>query len=198
MTEEKMPAAEVEAAGDAGEHTSYELAFHVLPTVAEGEVATVFEEIKNLITNAGGELGVDEAPQRFELAYEITKHIESKYRRFTSAYFGWVRFTAPAGVVTDLMHEVEGRDEMLRALLVKLTKAEEAHPFYFHEALNVDRKVVTVDETPATSKEVETPKEEEAPTEEAAAEVAEEEVKSEAPTEEVEAAEDTAEEKTDA
>lgn len=198
MTEEKMPAAEAEGV-EVPEHTSYELAFHVLPTVAEGEVATVFDEIKTLITNAGGELGVDEAPQRFDLAYEITKHLEGKYRRFTSAYFGWVRFTAPAGSVADLMLEVEGREDVLRALLVKLTKAEEAHPFYFHEALNAEQKVVTVDETPVAkpAKEVT----EEAPAEEAAAdapEASEEVAETETPAEEAEVKEEATEEKTDA
>ena len=38
MSENNMPAAEA---------ASYELAFHVLPTVAEGEVSAVFDKIKN-------------------------------------------------------------------------------------------------------------------------------------------------------
>lgn len=142
MTETTMPVAEATSELTTEEVTSYELAFHVLPTVAEGEVATVLAEIKQLITNAGGTLGVEETPKRFDLAYEVTKHLEGKHRRFTSAYFGWVRFAAPAAAVADLMSEVESRPDILRALLVKLTKAEEAHPFYFHEALQADQKAV--------------------------------------------------------
>lgn len=141
MSETTMPAAEAMDGVDASERTHYELAFHVLPTVAEGEVATVFDAIKNEITNAGGELGLEEKPDRFELAYEITKHIDGKHRRFTTAYFGWVRFTAAAANVPAMMTEIESHSDVLRAMLVKLTKAEDAHPFYFHEALNADQKI---------------------------------------------------------
>jgi hypothetical protein len=41
MNETTMPAAEVNIAGNELELASYEFAFHILPTVAEGEVTTV-------------------------------------------------------------------------------------------------------------------------------------------------------------
>ena len=99
MSKETMPAAEAQ---------SYELAFHVLPTVAEGEVAEVFQTLKDLITKAGGELGVEEAPARFELAYEIVKHLEGRNRKFSSAYFGWVRFTVDPAKVEHLDEVIGG------------------------------------------------------------------------------------------
>ena len=77
MSETTMPAAEA-AATTLDEQSSYELAFHVLPTVAEGEVPGVFEELKTLITNAGGECTSEEAPERIDLAYEIVRHTEGK------------------------------------------------------------------------------------------------------------------------
>ena len=45
MSETNVPAAEAER-----EANAYELAFHVLPTVAEGEVASVVDTIKSHIT----------------------------------------------------------------------------------------------------------------------------------------------------
>ena len=59
-----MPAAEV---------SSYELAFHILPTVAEGEVAKVSQQLKDIITKHGGEISLEEEPSRFDLAYEVCK-----------------------------------------------------------------------------------------------------------------------------
>ena len=96
-----MPAAEAAAAtaGSDDERGSYELAFHVLPTVAEGEVASVFETLKGIITKDGGEIFDEEAPERFDLAYEIVQNIEGKNRKFSSAYFGWVRFKADAAKI---------------------------------------------------------------------------------------------------
>lgn len=189
MTETNMPAAEAAVASHDDERVSYELAFHVLPTVAEGEVAQVTEAIKALVTDHGGQMTTEEKPERFDLAYEIIKHIDGKNRRFTSAYFGWVRFTATPDQVPALMEEVEGHAAILRALLVKLTKAEEAHPFRFHEALAADKKVVNIEEAAPeapTAPEVAEEKAAEETEAETETETAEVTTKEEAPVEETE------------
>jgi ribosomal protein S6 len=165
MAENTMPAAE---ANDVVETNSYELAFHVLPTVAEGEVASVVDAIKAHITTHGGELGIEEAPERIELAYEIEKYLEGKYRKFGSAYFGWVRFTAEPAEVAAMMEEVEAETNVLRHLLLRLTKMEEAHPFYYHEALADDKQVANVDVEAALTADEEPAVSTEAPAEEAA------------------------------
>ncbi len=141
-----MPAAEAESGVDQNERFAYELAFHVLPTVAEGEVTKVVEEIKALVSKAGGEITGEEAPERFDLAYEIVKHLEGKNRKFASAYFGWVRFTAESSAVTEMGEEMEARSDILRHLLIRLSREEEAHPFRFHEALASEKMVTDVEE----------------------------------------------------
>ncbi len=147
MSEETMPAAE------AIEQNSYELAFHVLPTVAEGEVSGVFDTIKALITTNGGELIDEEAPERFELAYEVVKHIDTKNRKFTSAYFGWVRFSSETTAIAAIKEGMDENSNILRHMIIKLTKAEEADAFRFHEAL-AEQKVVTVDAEEVTEEKV--------------------------------------------
>ena len=130
MSETTMPAAE------AAERNIYELAFHVLPTVAEGEVSGVFDAIKALITTNAGELTDEEAPARFDLAFEVIKHIEGKNRKFTSAYFGWVRFSSEAEAIAMINEGLDENISLLRHMVIKLTKAEEAEAFRFHEALD--------------------------------------------------------------
>ena len=76
MSETTMPAAEAAPVLLDDERNAYELAFHILPTVAEGEVPGVFDSIKALITKDKGEIFDEEAPERFELAYEIVKHMD--------------------------------------------------------------------------------------------------------------------------
>jgi ribosomal protein S6 len=137
MSDKKMPAVE---ATDV-EVSTYELAFHVLPTVAEGEVSTVFQTLKDIITKNGGELTIEEAPARFDLAYEIVQYLEGRNRKFTSAYFGWVRFTVQPSEIEKVTEEVAAVKELLRHILIKLTKNEEAYPFYFHEALEETQEV---------------------------------------------------------
>ena len=139
-----MPAVEAGEGAGERERASYELAFHVLPTIAEGEVPAVFQKVKDIVTKRGGEITVEEAPARFDLAYEIVKHLEGRNRKFSSAYFGWVRFSAEPESVLKIAHDIEGVKDLLRHLIIKLNKVEEENPFYFHEALSSQRKVENI------------------------------------------------------
>lgn len=142
MSETNMPAAEV-GSSDEKNIVSYELAFHLLPTVAEGEVPAVFAKIKDQIASHQGEIFGEEIPQRFDLAFPIVKYLEGKNRKFSSAYFGWVRFRMTGEALVTLTEEIDGSKDILRYLLVKLTKVEEANPFAFHESI-ADRKVINI------------------------------------------------------
>lgn len=143
MTDTNMPVTEAVVASDVREPLTYELAYHVLPTVAEGEVVTVSDTVKQYITSHGGAISDEEAAQRFELAYEIEKYLDGKYRRFNSAYFGWIRFTCDPAHVAAMSADIDDNKHLLRHLLIKLTKVEEANPFRFHEAIK-DTKVMTI------------------------------------------------------
>lgn len=142
MPENNMPAVEAVEGGER-ELNSYELAFHILPTIAEGEVKTLFDTIKDNITKLGGTITLEETPARFDLAYEIVQYLEGKNRKFKSAYFGWVRFDIEASKIAEVTEIVEHTKEILRHLLIRLTKVEQENPFYFHPAI-ADRVVETI------------------------------------------------------
>ena len=145
MSDTKVPAAEVNT-DDFVERKSYEFAFHVLPTVAEGEVPGVVQTIKKHITNVGGEILSEEHPERIDLVYPIVKHMEGKNRKFTSAYFGWIRFKLEADKLEALMEELTSIGALLRSLTIKLTREEEAHTFRFHENRKAVKMVEVIDE----------------------------------------------------
>lgn len=191
MSETTMPAAEATTA-EANEFATYELAFHILPTVAEGEVPTAFTAIKDHITKNGGEIVDEEAPARIDLAYNIEKYLEGKYRKFSSAYFGWVRFTVSGEAIAEITEEVEGDSNTLRHLLIKLSKQEEEHAFRYHEAFADEAQVETIDVAEAIAE----AESEQAKAKEAAetAETAEEDKEEADKSDEVEAS-DTDEEK---
>jgi len=151
MSEKEMPAVEAENVEvDLLDQNSYELAFHVLPTIAEGEVKAVVEAIKAMITSKGGEIFDEEPAERFELAYEIVKHLEGKNRKFKSAYFGWIRFKATGENVLAITEEIDANTSILRHLMVKLSHVEEENPFRFHEAIRDQKMVTNVGEEEAT------------------------------------------------
>ncbi|NEN93817.1 MAG: 30S ribosomal protein S6, partial [Okeania sp. SIO3H1] len=140
--------------------------------VAEGEVADVATAIRSSIESVGGTITNEEEPARFDLAYDIVKYLEGRNRKFSSAYFGWMRFTAEPAKLAEITETVEAMPQLLRHLVIKLTKAEEEHVFMFHEAL-ADTKSETVDldaATPAPEAEAkeETKEAEETPAEPAA------------------------------
>lgn len=60
-------------------------------------------------------------------------------------------FHAPAEAIAEIEEYVTDESTILRHLLLKLTKLEEAHPVYYHELMTTDGKVVeTIDiEAPA-------------------------------------------------
>jgi hypothetical protein len=94
--------------------------------------------------------------------------MEGKNRKFTSAYFGWVRLKLSPDQVTELLEELNAMPVMLRNMLIKLTAHEEAHPFRFHENRKSQKMVEVVNEEDVVA---------EAPTEvEESADVREEEL----------------------
>jgi len=140
MSETTNPATEV----NTRELVSYEFAFHILPTVAEGEVAGVFDKLKNNITKLGGEIKDEESPKRFDLSYDIVRYLEGKNRKFSSAYFGWVRFNLDPIKLNSLQETLDETKELLRFLVIKLTKIEEQNPFRFHDSV-INKKHVIID-----------------------------------------------------
>jgi ribosomal protein S6 len=109
-------------------------------------VKGVFDDLKTRITNIGGEIFDEEAPERIDLAYPIVKGHEGKNRKYASAYFGWVRFRLAGELFVDLREELLGHAQVLRALLVKLTRMEEVHPYKFHAERKSVKVVRVVDE----------------------------------------------------
>jgi len=132
MSEEHMPATEATAVAD-DESSNYELAFHILPTVAEEEVKGVQDALKEMITNAGGMIDAEEAAARYDLAYDIEKEVEGKRSAFDTSYFGWIRFTGTPDILPELHVELNVRPDILRYIIVKLTREEAAHPYMVHE-----------------------------------------------------------------
>jgi ribosomal protein S6 len=132
MSDETMPVTDVQEEG--GEDLAhYECAYHILPTVAEEEVAHVVEALEGFITTHGGEIKENEAPQRFNLAYEIRTTSEGRSLRYTTSYFGWTRFALAPSALKDVVEEIAHQGSILRHLITRLTREEEAHPFRVFE-----------------------------------------------------------------
>ncbi len=97
----------------------YELGFHFVPVIAEDDVAVQFSHLKSFIEKKGGEFISEDFPKLRDLAYEISKTVKSQKKRYSQAYFGWVKFTLEADKIEALEKELKAFDPMLRYLLIK-------------------------------------------------------------------------------
>lgn len=100
----------------------YELSFLVLPSVDEKDIEKEFDTIKKNVTDVGGDVNSEEAPQKIDLQYEMVKKIEGKNKKFGNAYFGWVRFEVEPQNLESLKEEIEKNKNILRYLLVLVDK----------------------------------------------------------------------------
>lgn len=102
----------------------YELAFHLLPTISESEVAVQFSHLKSLIEKRKGAFISEQAPALAKLMYEVPKTVKGVKKWYENAYFAWVKFSIDATEIVALEKEVKNFDSMLRYLLIK-TVAED-------------------------------------------------------------------------
>lgn len=100
----------------------YELGFHFVPTIAEDDVAVQFSHLKSMIEKRGGEFISEDFPKMIPLAYEISKTVKAQKKRYTDAYFGWVKFSLTADQIGDLEKEVKAFEPILRYLVISTVK----------------------------------------------------------------------------
>ncbi|MBP9760453.1 MAG: 30S ribosomal protein S6 [Candidatus Pacebacteria bacterium] len=112
-THEDMVAEEVEL-------QQYELGYHLVPSLSEDDLALRVGELMQVITNAGGKIVSEGAPQACTLTYTMKRLRGGRWEKYDTTFFGWVRFSAPAEVVLALKEVLEHAEYVVRHLILKL------------------------------------------------------------------------------
>jgi ribosomal protein S6 len=105
----------------------YEVGYHLVPTVDESEVLVHVSKIKSAIEEKGGVVISEEMPKLLNLAYEISKSVNTKKQRFNRAYFGWVKFEIDPSQISKIKNKIESMPEILRFLIIKTVKENTLH-----------------------------------------------------------------------
>ncbi len=100
----------------------YELSYLLVPTIAQEEVSSVYTALKDQITAMGGEFISDDMPKMIPLAYEMVKVISNINNKFSSAYFGWVKFIIEPEKVLELKKKLDLDANVVRFLILKTVK----------------------------------------------------------------------------
>jgi len=149
MAEEETTGVEKEATETAGadETRVYEIGYHILPSVPEENLDDVVAVIRNTIEKASGSLITEGAPQSVKLAYTMYVNRGGTHDKYDSAYFGWIKFEAPAEAALSLGAELKENGQILRYLIFKTVK-EETRASVRVPKLREVKRTDTIDSTP--------------------------------------------------
>lgn len=99
---------------------TYELGYHLVPSLGEDDLALRVEELMKAVTAVGGAILSEGAPTAFTLAYTMKRLRGGRWEKYDTSFFGWMRFTAPAGALPELKAGLDLDATLIRHLIIKL------------------------------------------------------------------------------
>jgi ribosomal protein S6 len=102
----------------------YEAGYLIVPTVKEEDLDTVVGGVRAVIERAGGSFIAEGAPTLTKLAYIMYKHEKGRQIPNDRAYFGWLKFEAPAAAARDVADTLKTNAEILRSMVFKTLRED--------------------------------------------------------------------------
>jgi ribosomal protein S6 len=102
----------------------YEAGYHIVPTVAEGDVEKVVASIRSEIEKLGGNFIAEGAPSLIKLAYGMDKREGEKHIEYDRGYFGWIKFEASTDSAAVLTAALKGNAQILRSIVFKTLRED--------------------------------------------------------------------------
>ena len=100
----------------------YELGYHIVSTVAAENLQKEVEILKAIVLKDGGSLVSEGEPKLINLAYSMTKSVADSKKKFTTAYFGWLKFETKSELMPAIKKAVDANPNVLRYLLIKTVR----------------------------------------------------------------------------
>ena len=100
----------------------YEVGYLLVPTIPEENVPIVFGNLKELVSSLGGIAISDDMPKMMPLAYSMVKVVANVRNKWSTAYFGWVKFTMDSDKVLELKKKLDLDPNFIRFLILKTVK----------------------------------------------------------------------------
>lgn len=105
-----------------GNLTVYEVSYLFLPSIAHEQIPSKAAALKGMISSVGGEIISDEDPVLVDLAYSMTKIVQTVRHKVTSGYFGWIKFEIGREGIETVKKALDSNDEVLRSLFIKTVR----------------------------------------------------------------------------
>lgn len=120
----------------------YEAGYHILPTVAEGDVEKVVGTIRSEIEKLGGSLIAEGAPSLLKLSYSMDKREGERHIAYDRGYFGWLKFEAATDSAAKLMEALKLNPSILRSIVFKTLREDTRAKFKAPQLREVKRSDV--------------------------------------------------------
>lgn len=105
-----------------GNETIYEVSYLLLPSLALEQVPAQILSLKEMIQKVGGAMISDEDAVLVDLAYPMTKVIQTDRHKYSSGYFGWFKFEMTADGIEAVKKNLDGNLNILRYLIIKTVR----------------------------------------------------------------------------
>ncbi|OGI67937.1 hypothetical protein A2738_03765 [Candidatus Nomurabacteria bacterium RIFCSPHIGHO2_01_FULL_42_15] len=105
-----------------GNSQVYELGYLLVPTIKEEDMPISYGNLKELVSSFRGAVIADEMPKMINLSYTMSKVISNVRNKFSTAYFGWVKFTMDSQKVLELKKNLDLDPNFIRFLILKTVK----------------------------------------------------------------------------
>ncbi|MCX6702087.1 MAG: 30S ribosomal protein S6 [Candidatus Zambryskibacteria bacterium] len=102
--------------------TVYEVSYLLLPSLALEQVPAKVTTLKKMLTSVGGQVISDENPILIDLAYPMTKVVQTIRHKCTMGYFGWIKFEVTKEGIETVKKNLDMDNEILRYLIVKTVR----------------------------------------------------------------------------
>jgi ribosomal protein S6 len=102
--------------------TIYEVSYLLLPSLALEQVPVKVASLKGILTSAGGQVISDENPILIDLAYPMTKVVQTMRHKCTAGYFGWMKFETTKTGIESVKKSFDMDNDVLRYLIIKTVR----------------------------------------------------------------------------
>ncbi len=97
----------------------YEVGYLVVPNLTEEKATSEASAIRSLVEGNGGVVISEEFPKIRDLAYSMSKVVESVKTNYNQAYFGWIKFDLPVLNLAKIESQLRESKNILRHLIIK-------------------------------------------------------------------------------
>jgi ribosomal protein S6 len=109
-------------AENTGNLSVFEVGYILLPSLAAEQVLAKTETLKEAIQKAGGNIISLENPTLIDLAYPMTKIIQTTRLKCLTGHFGWIKFEISKEGMVNVKKVLEADNDILRYLLIKTAR----------------------------------------------------------------------------